>query len=42
MNHWYDYLIAFGMGLLGCVIFGAILDYFFPLILTFTTLRGCS
>jgi hypothetical protein len=31
MNYWYEYVIAFGMGLAGCVIVGLLLDAILPL-----------
>ena len=31
MNYWYEYVIAFGMGLVGCVVVGLLFDAFFPL-----------
>jgi hypothetical protein len=31
MNYWYEYIFAFGTGLLGCFAVGAILDWLLPL-----------
>jgi hypothetical protein len=31
MNYWYEYVIAFLLGLAGCVVVGSILNWLLPL-----------
>jgi hypothetical protein len=31
MNYWYEYVIAFAIGLAGCLIVGLLLDAIYPL-----------